>query len=226
MLLLVSFALAGEIQVQASAPVVVRIDGTPLDFDGGMVANAVGLAGGVHEVRVETLDGEVITEKKVDVPVDHQVRLKYANKALRITGEGKLPNAPEPALEVGMNPTGLTVNIAFDETEGRPPPVEPVPPPLGPPEAMGPGELTKLIAALQEESFSSDQLDLVRSAATRNHFTCTQVVQILEPFSFSSDKLEAVRILRPRVVDPEHAYVLNDAFDFSSDKEEVQALFR
>ncbi|HJN72617.1 MAG TPA: DUF4476 domain-containing protein [Myxococcota bacterium] len=226
MLFFLSTALAGEVQVQASSPVVVTIDGEVLDFGDTMVASALDLAGGLHEVRVTTAGGELLAEKKVDVPVDHQVRLKYANRALRVTGEGQLPNMAKTEvvdLHAGVSPLGLSVNVSFDETEGRPPPVEP---PLGPPQPMDAAAFTKLVAAVQGESFSSDQLDLVRSAATSHHFTCVQVAQLVELLSFGSDQVEVVRILRPRVVDPENSYVLNEQFTFSSDKEEVQALFQ
>ena len=228
MLLLISLAQAGEIQVQAASPVVVTVDGQMLDFGDGMVATAMDLAGGLHEVRVTTTGGELLAEKKVDVPVDHQVRMKYANRALRITGEGQLPNAQGSVESVDLNahagPMGLSVNVNIHEVDGRAP--HPVEPPLGPPEPMEAGAFTKLVASVQGESFSSDQLDVLRSAAQHNHFTCAQVAQLIEPLSFSSDKVEAVKILRPKVVDPENSHVLNEGFDFSSDKEEVQALFR
>lgn len=235
MLLFLSTALAGEIQVQASSPVVVTVDGQTLDFGDGMVASAMNLAGGLHEVRVTTTGGELLAEKKVDVPVDHEVRMKYANRALRITGEGQMPNAGHAGtsahsdavdVHVGAGPIGLSVNIDVHEVDGRAPHEGPHEPPLGPPAAMDAGSFTKLVAAIQAESFSSDQLDLIRSAASKNHFTCAQVAQLIEPLSFSSDQVEAVTIVRPRVIDPENSFVLNEQFTFSSDKEKVQALFR
>lgn len=102
-----------------------------------------------------------------------------------------------------------------------PPPVEPPPP-----EPMSEGALVGLIAAVEGASFSDDQVSVLATAAAGNHFTCAQVVRLIEPISFGDSKVEAVSAMRPAILDPENAWQLEQAFSFSSDKEEVRALFR
>ncbi len=71
---------------------------------------------------------------------------------------------------------------------------------------------------LENEPFSDERLALLRQVAAKNYFTCQQLGYILDRFEFESDKLEAVRILRRRIVDPEHAFIVCDKFEFESDK--------
>lgn len=94
------------------------------------------------------------------------------------------------------------------------------------PQPISESGLVALIAAVEDATFGSDQVSVLQTAAARNHFTCAQVVRLLEPLSHSSDKVEAVTALRGAIVDPQNAHVLEQAFTFSSDKEEVRALFR
>lgn len=100
------------------------------------------------------------------------------------------------------------------------------PPPRAAAAPMGPAAFNKLRAAVADESFSDDQLALLRSAAAGNWFTCDQLGMLLDEFSFSDDRVEAARILRPRIVDPGNAYTLNEHLTFSEEKEKIQALFR
>lgn len=241
---LLSSSHAGEIQIQASSPVLITVDGQMVDFpEGQIVGTALDLAGGRHEVRVTTVKGELLAEETYDLKFDHQLRLKYANRAIREIGRGRMPNMPEPALvessvttttetvDVHMGVPGMHVDISineggnFDPVEGRAPPVNGPPPPLEP-VAMGPQDFGRLAAAVDGESFSDDQLDLIRTAANHSWFNIDQTVALLEHLSFSSDKLKALEILRPRIVDPQNSHQLNEAFTFSSDKEAAQEMFR
>ncbi|MED5374073.1 MAG: DUF4476 domain-containing protein [Myxococcota bacterium] len=101
----------------------------------------------------------------------------------------------------------------------------PPPPPPGPVVAT-PREVDAILRAVEDASFSSDQLDVLRSAAAHHHFTCAQAARLVEPLSFSSDQVEALRILQPVIVDPKNAVELELLFTFSSDKEEVRRMFR
>ncbi|MFT4977173.1 MAG: hypothetical protein ACI8S6_003078 [Myxococcota bacterium] len=93
-------------------------------------------------------------------------------------------------------------------------------------QAISEGSLRQLIEAVDDASFSSDKVSLIQTAAANNHFECAQVVRLLEPISHSSDKVAAARALHGAIIDPENAHVLEQAFTFSSDKEEIRALFR
>jgi len=94
------------------------------------------------------------------------------------------------------------------------------------PVAISSSDLSSLLRRIDAESFSDDKLDLISNAARYHHFECHQVTQVLSALTFSEDQVEAARRLQPKVIDPQNAYMLNDALKFSSDKQEVQALFR
>lgn len=94
------------------------------------------------------------------------------------------------------------------------------------PQPVSEADLQRLLKSVKDASFSSDQVDVLRTAAAHNHFTCAQVARLIAPISFGNDKVEAVGVLRPAIVDPERAYELESAFTFSSDKEAVRKLFR
>ena len=227
-------ALAAEIQIHASSPVLITVDGRTVDFPKGqMVGTAMDLAGGDHEVRVTSIGGDLLDARTYGLKVDEQLRLKFANGALREIGRGQLPNmAGGEVVDLQMAVPGVSVDITinesgFDPVEGRPPPVDELaPPPPLEPVAMNPQEFGRLEQAVKDESFSSDQLDLIETAAAHHWLNMAQVVALLEHLSFSSDKLAALEILRHRIVDPQNAHLLNDAFSFSSDKEKAQELFR
>jgi hypothetical protein len=93
------------------------------------------------------------------------------------------------------------------------------------PEVISPSKLQQLIAAVEDASFSDDKLGVVQNSANYNYYRCAQVVQILEQIDFGDTKIEALRILRPKIVDPENSIVLEKAFDFSSDKKKMRAMF-
>ncbi|MCB9764799.1 MAG: DUF4476 domain-containing protein [Alphaproteobacteria bacterium] len=130
---------------------------------------------------------------------------------------------------VSSSAGGASVSVTVTTGGTQPAPQAPVvvgppPPPVVAP--MAPGPFDGLIRAISAESFGDDKLDVLRSAAAGNHFTCAQLGRIIDQFSFSDEQVEAVRIVRPKIVDPQNAYTLNEHLTFSSDKEKVQALFR
>src|SRR4051812_42296523 len=95
---LVSFAHAGEIQVLTRTPVVVAVDGQILQYpEGSTAVTASDLAGGAHLVEVRTMLGKPVANTTIDVPVNQQVRLQYADRTLTVLGSGMLPRDPTPA---------------------------------------------------------------------------------------------------------------------------------
>lgn len=89
--------------------------------------------------------------------------------------------------------------------------------------AMQDASFERLLGQL-DGAFSSDQVNLVRSAAQANTFRSHQVRTMLEHLSFSSTQLEALRIVADRIEDPENAFEILAAFTFSSDKREAQEI--
>jgi hypothetical protein len=94
------------------------------------------------------------------------------------------------------------------------------------PVAMDEATFASLLKAVDQAAFSDDKLDVIRTAATRHHFTIQQLGRIVDALSFSKDQLESVRICQPKITDPENAFALGEHFSFSSDREAALALFR
>lgn len=91
---------------------------------------------------------------------------------------------------------------------------------------MDAGTFASLLSQVDDASFSDDKLSILRTAATHNGFTCAQLAALLGAMSFADDKLQAVAALRPAIVDPQNAFLINDAFPFSADAQKAQAYFR
>ncbi len=89
-------------------------------------------------------------------------------------------------------------------------------------EPMDPEAFERLIEALEDASFSDEKMAIVKEAASKNYFTSKQVLAILEEFDFENDRLKAAKLLYPRVVDPENFFVVYEAFDYASSKEELR----
>lgn len=102
----------------------------------------------------------------------------------------------------------------------------PTPPPPPAVMPMAPGPFNALLASMGAASFTSDQDALLTTAAAHNLFTIAQVKALIATYGFDSSRVDGVRILRHAVIDPENAFLLADAFDFSSNAQEAQGLFR
>lgn len=124
---------------------------------------------------------------------------------------------------VTVTPRPQPQHIVVDARGPRPPTGAPVPPALVP---MAPGPFAGLVASLRNATFTDDKDAILQTAVTRNLFTVAQVKELIATYDFDGSRVDAVRILRPSVVDPENAFLLADAFDFSSNAQEAQALFR
>ncbi len=131
---------------------------------------------------------------------------------------------------VSIGPGGIEMRVpTMQEMQGQAQQYQqiaaaPAPAPAAP-AAMSAGSFSSLRSSVASASFSDDKLDLVRSAAARNYFSCAQVGSLVDTFAHSSDKVDAVRILRHRVVDPQNAHTLSAHFSFSDDKSTVQQMF-
>lgn len=99
------------------------------------------------------------------------------------------------------------------------------PPPQRPPPVVSQAELLRLVDAVEDATWSDDQADLIARLGKGRRFTCEQVLQLIEPIAFSDDRLDAVQSLRSRIVDPQNFYVLEAAFPFSSDRQDLRRMF-
>jgi hypothetical protein len=81
-----------------------------------------------------------------------------------------------------------------------------------------------LVAAVRNASFSDSQLAVIQQAVTRNHFLVGQVKDLIDLVAFSATKLRVLELGAPRIVDPENAFAVYDAFAFSADKAEARKI--
>jgi hypothetical protein len=81
-----------------------------------------------------------------------------------------------------------------------------------------------LIATVRNERVAQSQLGLIELAAGRNYFSVGQLRNLLGLLAYSPTKLRALEIGAPRLVDPENAFVLYEAFTFSADKEQARQI--
>jgi len=124
----------------------------------------------------------------------------------------------------------------FDPSDAPPPPPPPPPAPAPPPAPSGRREarprpmedpaFRALMAAVRNEGFSESQLAVIRQASARNYFSVGQLKEVIDVLPFSATKLGALDIGAPRIVDPENAFAVYDAFTFSGDKEQAREILR
>jgi hypothetical protein len=110
--------------------------------------------------------------------------------------------------------------------------IQPVPVPVPVPEpvpagptAMADADFQSLISTVKSASFASDQVNAVKAAAKHNHFTIDQVGQMMKLMSFANDQTEVVRLMAPHVIDPQNAFKLHSLVSFSSQIDEINAIF-
>jgi hypothetical protein len=147
----------------------------------------------------------------------HDVRVVRGTSTL-FSGEMRI----YPELVRRCVPDGATLTCVHTETLVNVAPAATAP---TSPKAIDEAEFAPILARVAAESFSSDQLTLLRSAAKDRYFTIDQLGRVLDAFAHSSDKIEAAKIVAPRVVDPRNAYQLDAHLTFSSDKEAIHRLF-
>jgi Mg-chelatase subunit ChlD len=94
----------------------------------------------------------------------------------------------------------------------------------GPATAMDGPAFAEFLTNLEEESFGDDKLNLVKTCASTNTFTCAQVARILGAFDFSDGKLKALTALKNRIEDPRNKHAVLAAFDFDGDKKKASRL--
>jgi hypothetical protein len=92
------------------------------------------------------------------------------------------------------------------------------------PKPMPASDFNALINQIKSESFSDDQMRVIRTAAKNYNFDCNQIVRVIECFTFSADKISALGITYPKVIDPKNNYTILDSFTYSSDKADAEEI--
>ena len=83
-----------------------------------------------------------------------------------------------------------------------------------------------LVAAVNNEGFAENKLNVVREAAARNFFHTGQVKALIDQMAFSETKLKTLEACSPRIVDRENAFTLFEAFTFSADKQRAKEILK
>ncbi len=220
--------------------------GTAMSWEGDDLV-LKGVAPGVYEVYVER-DGRPIIKGDMDVVAGAEQRCGIVYQGLGLTLECTLlggSGAPVPSggsmaasgtgstesatAAVSVGGVSMSASVTVTESTGGSVAfggVAAAPAVAAGPSAMTSAQYASLKSAVAAESFSSDQVNLVKSAAAGNHFSIQQVGGLMDEVSFASDKVAIAEACASKVVDPQNAYQLNEHVDFSSDKDKVQALFR
>ncbi|NNC09158.1 DUF4476 domain-containing protein [Corallococcus exiguus] len=114
------------------------------------------------------------------------------------------------------------VDAAAPVVVNHPAPLPPPPPPVVRP--ISDVQFRNITAAMVRESFPREKLRILSQVAPNENFLVTHILSVLGQFNFSNDKLEVVRLMRPTLLDPQNGYQLYQAFPFSNDKQQLQAI--
>lgn len=78
-------------------------------------------------------------------------------------------------------------------------------------------------ASVQKETFDDDKMMVAKQMTKNSCLTVDQVKEIVNLFDFSDDQLDYAKYAYDYTYDQGNYYKVNDCFDFSSDKEELNA---
>ena len=82
-----------------------------------------------------------------------------------------------------------------------------------------------LLSRIKSTSFDSDKVKEVKASAGFP-IQCAELSTLLAEFDFSKDKLDVVMTLRSHITDPQNSMVLEQHFNFDSDKKKLRDMFR
>ena len=79
---------------------------------------------------------------------------------------------------------------------------------------------------IRKEWFEKNRLTSAKVIVDKNNFTTRQVKEIMLLFTFENNRLEVAKYAYRKTVDKQNYFQLNDAFSFSSSKEELARFIR
>lgn len=82
------------------------------------------------------------------------------------------------------------------------------------------------LAQVKREAFDDNKIKLIQAQSPYLRLTTAQTATLLKTFFKDENKLITVKSLMRSIVDPQNIYLLNDAFTFSSGKEEFLSFLR
>lgn len=87
--------------------------------------------------------------------------------------------------------------------------------------AMDKASFEQFRQAVKKESFDDTRLKVAKQVISNNYFNAAQVKELASLFSFEDSKLQIAKYAYDYTVDKGNYFVVNDAFSFSSSKEEL-----
>lgn len=88
-------------------------------------------------------------------------------------------------------------------------------------QAMDGGTFEQLKQTIRNESFDATRLAIAKQAVGQQYVTSAQVKELVQLFSFEDSKLDLAKHCYRRTLDKHNYFTINDAFSFSSSKEEL-----
>lgn len=84
-------------------------------------------------------------------------------------------------------------------------------------------QFSTFVSMVQNTTFSRDQLELIKSAASSNSFTVAQVMQTMNLMTFSREKMDVAASMYNSVCDYNNWYMVYSLLDFNSHIKELKA---
>ena len=91
---------------------------------------------------------------------------------------------------------------------------------------MNAREFDQVKEQIRKEWFENNRLTSAKVIIDKNNFTAQQVKDLVLLFSFENNKLEVAKYAYRKTVDKQNYYLVNDAFTFSSSKDELARFIR
>lgn len=88
---------------------------------------------------------------------------------------------------------------------------------------MSPADFSEGKALVSKTSFSSEKMNVAKQFTQAGCMTVAQIKEIMALFSFEGDKLEYVKYAYDYCFDPRKYYLVNEGFNFSSSKDDLNA---
>lgn len=88
-------------------------------------------------------------------------------------------------------------------------------------------EMNNILASLKDVNFEETRLKSAKQIIKRKKcFRTEQIMRMMELFSFEESRLELAKYAYPFTTDQDRYYKINDSFDFSSSKEELNEFLK
>lgn len=162
-------------------------------------------------VRARKLNRKDVSSLKLEIQAVHSDLLTIKGELINLRG-ACIPGPRHPT--VVKKPLVPTAVKPVEKKKMRP---------KGPP-PMKPDAFKALLSSMDQQSFASDKLTVVKEAARSNGFTVAQVKQLLDRLTHSADKLDLLKVVNKRIVDRKNLFQVYSSFTFSNDKDAAKKI--